>query len=55
MKSVSMKQRLARKKSLKKQWMQKESVSKQGRKPANAEPTVNKDLALMSLMMIQWT
>ncbi|GJX06664.1 hypothetical protein Tco_0194596 [Tanacetum coccineum] len=39
MKSVSMKQRLARKKSLKKQWMQKESVSKQGRKPAKAEPT----------------
>ncbi|GJV67064.1 hypothetical protein Tco_1482573 [Tanacetum coccineum] len=43
MKSVSMKQRLARKKSLKKQWMQKESVSKQGRKPAKAEPTVHKD------------
>ncbi|GJT61821.1 hypothetical protein Tco_1005354 [Tanacetum coccineum] len=38
MKSVSMKQRLAGKKSLKKQWMQKESVSKQGRKPAKAEP-----------------
>ncbi|GJZ82850.1 reverse transcriptase domain-containing protein [Tanacetum coccineum] len=34
MKSVSMKQRLAGKKSLKKKWMQKESVSKQGRKPA---------------------
>ncbi|GJY22406.1 hypothetical protein Tco_0396064 [Tanacetum coccineum] len=42
MKSVSMKQRLAGKKSLKKQWMQKESVSKQGRKPAKAEPTVHK-------------
>ncbi|GJV99870.1 ribonuclease H-like domain-containing protein [Tanacetum coccineum] len=43
MKSVSMKQRLAGKKSLKKQWMQKESVSKYGRKPAKAEPTVLKD------------
>ncbi|GJV23063.1 ribonuclease H-like domain-containing protein [Tanacetum coccineum] len=31
------------KKSLKKQWMQKESVSKQGRKPAKAEPLVHKD------------
>ncbi|GJT40283.1 hypothetical protein Tco_0940148 [Tanacetum coccineum] len=38
MKSASMKQRLAGKKSLKKKWMQKESVSKQGRKPAKAEP-----------------
>ncbi|GKF20612.1 hypothetical protein Tco_0069250, partial [Tanacetum coccineum] len=38
-KSVSMKQRLAGKKSLKTKWMQKESVSKQGRKPAKAEPT----------------
>ncbi|GJT83643.1 hypothetical protein Tco_1057985 [Tanacetum coccineum] len=43
MKSVSMKQRLAGKKSLKKQWMQKESVSKQERKPAKAEPSVHKD------------
>ncbi|GKD04133.1 hypothetical protein Tco_1179107, partial [Tanacetum coccineum] len=43
MKSVSMKQRFSRKKSLKKQWMQKESVSKHGRKPAKAEPTVHKD------------
>ncbi|GJR32222.1 hypothetical protein Tco_1108454 [Tanacetum coccineum] len=42
-KSVSLKQRLAGKKSLKKQWMQKESVSKQGRKPAKAEPSVHKD------------
>ncbi|GJX51146.1 hypothetical protein Tco_0277991 [Tanacetum coccineum] len=49
MKSVSMKQRLARKKSLKKQWMQKESVSKQGRKPAKAEPTVHKDPAFDEL------
>ncbi|GJV93165.1 hypothetical protein Tco_1540978 [Tanacetum coccineum] len=43
MKSVSMKQRLAGKKSLKKQWMQKESVSKQERKSAKAEPSVHKD------------
>ncbi|GKA80322.1 hypothetical protein Tco_0786918, partial [Tanacetum coccineum] len=43
MKSVSMKQRLAGKKSLKTQWMQKESVSKQGRKPAKAEPSVHKN------------
>ncbi|GKB73050.1 hypothetical protein Tco_0934462, partial [Tanacetum coccineum] len=42
-KSVSLKQRLAGKKSLKKQWMQKEFVSKQGRKPAKAEPSVHKD------------
>ncbi|GJV12282.1 hypothetical protein Tco_1353823 [Tanacetum coccineum] len=49
MKSVSMKQRLAGKKSLKKQWMQKESVSKQGRKPAKAEPTVHKDPAFNEL------
>ncbi|GKF01301.1 hypothetical protein Tco_0028224 [Tanacetum coccineum] len=34
-KSVSIKKRLARKKSLKTKLMQKESVSKQGRKPAN--------------------
>ncbi|GKB88629.1 hypothetical protein Tco_0960901 [Tanacetum coccineum] len=31
------------KKSLKKKWMQKESVSKQGRKPAKFEPTMHKD------------
>ncbi|GJW28594.1 hypothetical protein Tco_0045469 [Tanacetum coccineum] len=43
MKSVSMKQILTVKKSLKTQWMQKESVSKQGRKPAKAEPSVHKD------------
>ncbi|GJS17766.1 hypothetical protein Tco_0412238 [Tanacetum coccineum] len=49
MKSVSMKQRLAGKKSLKKQWMQKESVSKLGRKPAKAEPTVHKDPAFNDL------
>ncbi|GKB59419.1 hypothetical protein Tco_0915605 [Tanacetum coccineum] len=49
MKSVSMKQRLAGKKSLKKKWMQKESVSKQGRKPAKAEPTVHKDPAFDDL------
>ncbi|GJV86740.1 hypothetical protein Tco_1530678 [Tanacetum coccineum] len=48
MKSVSMKQRLAGKKSLKTKWMQKESVSK-GRKPAKAEPTVHKDLAFDDL------
>ncbi|GKF41322.1 hypothetical protein Tco_0124664, partial [Tanacetum coccineum] len=40
-----MKKRLARKKSLKKKLMQKESVSKQGRKPAKSEPTVHKDPA----------
>ncbi|GKA97363.1 hypothetical protein Tco_0825257, partial [Tanacetum coccineum] len=43
MKSVSLKQRLAGKKSLKKNWMQKKSVSKQGRKFAKAEPSVHKD------------
>ncbi|GKE20835.1 hypothetical protein Tco_1432347, partial [Tanacetum coccineum] len=43
MKSVSLKQRLAGKRSLKKNWMQKESVSKQGRKSAKAEPSVHKD------------
>ncbi|GJT66660.1 hypothetical protein Tco_1018140 [Tanacetum coccineum] len=42
-KSVSLKKRLARKKSLKTKLMQKESVSKQGRKPAKSEPTVHKD------------
>ncbi|GJT92166.1 hypothetical protein Tco_1081011 [Tanacetum coccineum] len=43
MKSVSLKQRLAGKKSLKKNWMQKESVSKQGRKSIKAKPSVHKD------------
>ncbi|GJR38992.1 hypothetical protein Tco_1214676 [Tanacetum coccineum] len=43
MKSVSLKQRLVGKKSLKSNWMQKESVSKQGRKSAKAEPLVHKD------------
>ncbi|GJU73541.1 hypothetical protein Tco_1264946 [Tanacetum coccineum] len=42
-KSVSMKKRLARKKSLKTKLMQKESISKQGRKPAKSKPTVHKD------------
>ncbi|GKG37994.1 hypothetical protein Tco_0457217, partial [Tanacetum coccineum] len=50
MKSVSMKQILAGKKSLKAKWMQKESVSKQGRKPAKAEPIVHKDPAFDDLM-----
>ncbi|GJW55988.1 hypothetical protein Tco_0102719 [Tanacetum coccineum] len=48
-KSVKMKQRLARKKSLKKKRMQKESVSKQGRKSAKAEPSVHKDQAFDDL------
>ncbi|GKE20724.1 hypothetical protein Tco_1432236, partial [Tanacetum coccineum] len=43
MKSVSMKERLAGKKSLKTKWMQKESVSKQKRKPAKDKSTVHKD------------
>ncbi|GJS49412.1 hypothetical protein Tco_0599533 [Tanacetum coccineum] len=49
MKSVSMKQRLAGKKSLKTKWMQKEFVSKQGRKPAKAEPIVHKYLVFDDL------
>ncbi|GJS37506.1 hypothetical protein Tco_0535888 [Tanacetum coccineum] len=49
MKSVSMKTRLARKKSMKKKWMQKEFVSKQGRKTAKSEPTVHKDQAFDDL------
>ncbi|GKE36068.1 hypothetical protein Tco_1455390, partial [Tanacetum coccineum] len=49
MKSVSMKQRLAGKKSLNTKWMQKESVSKQGRKPTKAEPTMHKDPAFDDL------
>ncbi|GKD57628.1 hypothetical protein Tco_1291015, partial [Tanacetum coccineum] len=40
-KSVSMKQRLTGKKSLKKKWMQKEFVSKQGRKSAKSTPTAH--------------
>ncbi|GKF35509.1 hypothetical protein Tco_0112267, partial [Tanacetum coccineum] len=44
-----MKQRLAGKKSLKTKWMQKDSVSKQGRKPAKAKPTVHKDPAFDDL------
>ncbi|GJX06673.1 hypothetical protein Tco_0194605 [Tanacetum coccineum] len=42
-KSVSMKKRLARRKSLKTKLMQKKSVSRQGRKPAKSEPTEHKD------------
>ncbi|GJZ88195.1 putative ribonuclease H-like domain-containing protein, partial [Tanacetum coccineum] len=43
MKSVSMKQRLAGKKSLKQKWMQKESISKQGRKSAKSTLTALTD------------
>ncbi|GJW78767.1 putative ribonuclease H-like domain-containing protein [Tanacetum coccineum] len=43
LKSVSLKKRLAGKRSLKQQWMQRESVSKQGRKSAKGEPSVHKD------------
>ncbi|GJZ13106.1 putative ribonuclease H-like domain-containing protein [Tanacetum coccineum] len=43
MKSVSLQQRLARKRSSKKQWVHRESVSKQGRKFAKGEPSVHKD------------
>ncbi|GJZ70210.1 hypothetical protein Tco_0633760 [Tanacetum coccineum] len=43
MESVSLKQRLTGKRPLKKNWMQKESVSKQGRKSAKGEPSVHKD------------
>ncbi|GKE34341.1 hypothetical protein Tco_1453663 [Tanacetum coccineum] len=43
MKSVSLKPRLAGKKTLKANWMQKEFVSKQGRKSVIAEPSVYKD------------
>ncbi|GKB82158.1 hypothetical protein Tco_0949053 [Tanacetum coccineum] len=45
MKSVSMKTRLAGQKSMQKKWMQKESVSKQGRKTAKSKPTAHKDQA----------
>ncbi|GKF58820.1 hypothetical protein Tco_0172357, partial [Tanacetum coccineum] len=48
-KSVSMRKRLARKKSLKTKLMQKEFVSKQGRKPAKSKPTVHKDPAFDDL------
>ncbi|GJT41820.1 putative ribonuclease H-like domain-containing protein [Tanacetum coccineum] len=42
-KSVSINKILARKKSLKKKWMQKESVYKQGRKSAKSTPTAHTD------------
>ncbi|GKC17414.1 hypothetical protein Tco_1014196 [Tanacetum coccineum] len=43
MQSISLKQRLARKRSSKKQWVYKESVSKQGRKFAKGESSVQRD------------
>ncbi|GKA23505.1 hypothetical protein Tco_0709538 [Tanacetum coccineum] len=43
MQSVFLKQRLARKRSSKKQWVHKEYVSKQGRKFAKGEPSVQRD------------
>ncbi|GJW30869.1 hypothetical protein Tco_0047744, partial [Tanacetum coccineum] len=43
MHSVSLKQRLARKRSSKKPWVHTESVSKQGRKFAKGEPSVHRD------------
>ncbi|GKD10317.1 hypothetical protein Tco_1190002, partial [Tanacetum coccineum] len=43
MHSVSLKQRLTRKKSSKKQWVHKEFVSKQGSKFAKGEPSVHRD------------
>ncbi|GJU39974.1 putative ribonuclease H-like domain-containing protein [Tanacetum coccineum] len=43
MQSISLKQRLARKKSSKKQWVHKESISKQGRKFAKGESSVQRD------------
>ncbi|GJT63599.1 putative ribonuclease H-like domain-containing protein [Tanacetum coccineum] len=49
MKSVSMKTRLSGKKSMQKKWMQKESVSKQGRKTAKSKPTTHKDQAFDDL------
>ncbi|GJT06949.1 hypothetical protein Tco_0841411 [Tanacetum coccineum] len=48
-KSVSIKKRLARKKYLKTKLMQKESVSKQGRKPTKSDPTMHKDPAFDDL------
>ncbi|GKC44295.1 hypothetical protein Tco_1062017 [Tanacetum coccineum] len=44
-----MKTRLARKTSMKKKLMQKEFVSKQGRKPAKSEPTLHEDPAFNDL------
>ncbi|GKE72314.1 hypothetical protein Tco_1534355 [Tanacetum coccineum] len=41
--SLCTQQRLAGKRSLKKTWIRKESVSKQGRKSAKGEPSVHKD------------
>ncbi|GKG25233.1 hypothetical protein Tco_0395861, partial [Tanacetum coccineum] len=49
MKSVSMKTRLAGKKSMQKKWMRKESISKQGRKTAKSKPTAHKDQAFDDL------
>ncbi|GKF34641.1 hypothetical protein Tco_0107841, partial [Tanacetum coccineum] len=52
MKSVALKTRLARKTSLKKKGVQKEYVSKQGRKSVKSskgEPSVHKDLAFDDL------
>ncbi|GKB14873.1 hypothetical protein Tco_0848796 [Tanacetum coccineum] len=49
MKSVSMKTRLAGKKSMQKKWMQKEYVPKQGRKTAKSKPTAHKDQAFDDL------
>ncbi|GJT70721.1 hypothetical protein Tco_1030007 [Tanacetum coccineum] len=49
MKSVSIKTRLAGKKSMQQKWMQKESVSKQGRKTAKSKPTAHKDQAFDDL------
>ncbi|GKD49684.1 hypothetical protein Tco_1278660 [Tanacetum coccineum] len=43
MQSISLKQRLARNKSSKKQWVHKESVSKQGRKFTKGESSVQRD------------
>ncbi|GKF51882.1 hypothetical protein Tco_0148349, partial [Tanacetum coccineum] len=43
MQSVSLKHILVRKRSSKKQWVHKESVSKQGRKFAKGEPSVQRD------------
>ncbi|GJU17693.1 hypothetical protein Tco_1145659 [Tanacetum coccineum] len=49
LKSISLKERLAAKKSLKNHWMQKEHVSKQGRKTAKAKHLVHKDPAFDKL------
>ncbi|GJX22589.1 hypothetical protein Tco_0227034 [Tanacetum coccineum] len=50
MKSVSLKQRLARKRSSKKQWVHRESVSKQDRKFAKDKPSVHKDPLFYEIM-----